>query len=274
MPELPEVETTRRGIATIMKGQTLKEFIVHEPRMRWPIPDELPSWVNNQVILACERRGKYLLLRFAHGTQLIHLGMSGSLRRVSMDAPRLKHDHVEWIFKNARFLLNDPRRFGSVLWHANEQGPLLEHPLLSRLGVEPFSDDFTAEHLYQGLQKRRIAVKPALLSGAIVVGVGNIYASESLFRAGIDPTVPANSISPARVKRLHQAIVITLEQALEAGGSSLRDYVTATGEPGAYFELHALVYDKLGQPCPKCQRPIKRIVQNQRATYFCSSCQR
>lgn len=274
MPELPEVETTRRGIATIMNGQTLKQFIVHESRMRWPIPAELPRLINNQTILACERRGKYLLLRFAHGTQLIHLGMSGSLRRVALDAPRLKHDHAEWILEDARFLLHDPRRFGSVLWHPTEEGDLSEHPLLKRLGVEPFSTDFTAKLLFDGLQKRSMAVKPALLSGSIVVGVGNIYASEALFRAGIHPMATANTLSLTRIKRLHQSIVDTLHDALESGGSTLRDYVTTTGEPGAYFELHARVYDKVGLPCPKCERPIKRIVQNQRATYFCSACQR
>lgn len=274
MPELPEVETTRRGIATIMNGQTLKKFIVHESRMRWPIPPDLPDLISGQTILACERRGKYLLLRFAHGTQLIHLGMSGSLRRVALDAQRLKHDHAEWVFADARFLLHDPRRFGSVLWHAADQGELLQHPLLRNLGVEPFGAEFTPELLYAGLQKRSVAVKPALLSGSIVVGVGNIYASEALFRAGINPMSPANSLSSARVKRLHEAIVITLQHALQAGGSTLRDYLNATGAPGAYFELHAQVYDKAGLPCPRCSRPIKRIVQNQRATYFCSACQR
>ncbi|MCQ9617236.1 bifunctional DNA-formamidopyrimidine glycosylase/DNA-(apurinic or apyrimidinic site) lyase [Paenalcaligenes niemegkensis] len=274
MPELPEVETTRRGIATVMNGQTLKEFIVHESRMRWPIPADLPELINKQTVLACERRGKYLLLRFAHGTQLIHLGMSGSLRRVPLDAPRIKHDHAEWVFEEARFLLHDPRRFGSVLWHSASSGELLDHPLLSRLGVEPFSEAFTPQHLYEGLQKRKLAVKPTLMGGDIVVGVGNIYASEALFRAGIHPEAPASSLSFARVKRLHQHIVLTLQEALDSGGSTLRDYVNATGEPGAYFELHARVYDKLGLPCPKCGRSIKRIVQSQRATYFCSACQR
>ncbi|HJD43667.1 MAG TPA: bifunctional DNA-formamidopyrimidine glycosylase/DNA-(apurinic or apyrimidinic site) lyase [Candidatus Paenalcaligenes intestinipullorum] len=273
MPELPEVETTRRGIATVMTANTLQEFIIHEPRMRWPIPAELPSLINGHTVQACERRGKYILLKFAHGWQLIHLGMSGSLRRLPLDAPRLKHDHAEWRFAEARFVLNDPRRFGSVLWHPATAGPVLAHRLLAKLGVEPFGAEFTAEHLYMGLQKRRLAIKPTLLSGSIVVGVGNIYASEALFRAGIHPELPANQLSETRTRLLHAAIQETLECALASGGSTLRDYVDATGTPGSYFSIHAKVYDKAGQPCQSCGQTIQRIVQNQRATYFCPQCQ-
>lgn len=274
MPELPEVETTRRGIATVMPGQILRQFIVHESRMRWPIPGDLPSLIQGHPVLACERRGKYLLIRFGHGTQIIHLGMSGSLRRVALDAPLRKHDHAEWIFDNARFLLHDPRRFGAVLWHSELAGPLLAHPLLAKLGIEPFDAKFTPDYLYDALHTKIQAIKPALLAGHIVVGVGNIYASESLFLAGINPRIASQRISRPRSRLLRDAILHTLNQALESGGSTLRDYVNAQGTPGAYFTLHSAVYDRAGEPCPRCATPIRRIVQGQRATYFCPQCQK
>lgn len=273
MPELPEVETTRRGIATLMPQQVLRQCIVHQPKMRWPVPPNMGELVQNKTVLACERRGKYLLLRFEHGYQIIHLGMSGSLRSAPMDAARLKHDHVEWIFDHSRFLLHDPRRFGAVLWHDLQDGPILEHPLLAKLGVEPFSPEFNPDSLFQQLANRSASIKSILLSGQTVVGVGNIYASESLFKAAIDPTTPAKSLNKHQVTALYQAIVETLQQALDSGGSTLRDYQNATGDAGAYFDLHALVYGKAGQPCPRCNNPIQRIVQNQRATYLCNQCQ-
>lgn len=274
MPELPEVETTRRGIAPIMTDQTLKTFLVHDTRMRWPVPGDMPATVSGKVVRHCGRRGKYLLIEFDHGTQIVHLGMSGSLRRVPLDEPRRKHDHAEWIFPGARFLLHDPRRFGAILWHPVEDGPASAHPLLSRLGVEPLDPAFNGEWLARAFAGRRLGVKQALLSGAIVVGVGNIYASEALFKAGINPRLPAGKLSLRRCAMLAQAIKDTLSQALESGGSTLRDYVNATGEPGAYFTLHAAVYEKAGQACIRCASPIRRIVQGQRATYFCPRCQR
>lgn len=274
MPELPEVETTRRGLATVVTNHKLRKLIVHESRMRWPIPDYLPSILQDKTVIACNRRGKYLLIEFEHGTQIVHLGMSGSLRNVPMDESLRKHDHVEWIFDDARFLLHDPRRFGCVLWHAKEDGPIEEHRLLAKLGVEPFSDKFTAEYLYNSIHNRKQAIKQLLLGGHIVVGVGNIYASESLFLAGINPLIAGAQVSKARAKLLHAAILKTLEQALASGGSTLRDYVNAQGTPGSYFTLHAAVYEHEGKPCPKCATPIKRIVQGQRATYFCPSCQK
>ena len=274
MPELPEVETTRRGIATIMPGRILQRLLVHEPRLRWPIPATLPSLLEGRRVLACERRGKYLLIRFEHGTQIVHLGMSGSLRRAAPDEALRKHDHVEWCFEDARFLLHDPRRFGAVLWHPAEDGPLLLHPLLASLGVEPLTPEFTADFLHQSLRGRSQAIKAVLLGGRVVVGVGNIYASESLYQAGIDPRTPACRISRPRCARLHEAIRHTLAQALESGGSTLRDYVNAQGSPGAYFSLHAAVYERDGQPCPRCGSLIRRIVQGQRATYFCPGCQK
>ncbi|WP_043684544.1 bifunctional DNA-formamidopyrimidine glycosylase/DNA-(apurinic or apyrimidinic site) lyase [Castellaniella defragrans] len=274
MPELPEVETTRRGIATVMPGRVLRRLIVHESRLRWPVPADLPALVRDAEVLACERRGKYLLIRFPRGTQIVHLGMSGSLRRVPMDEPPRKHDHVEWLFDEARFLLHDPRRFGAVLWHPAGAGPIEAHPLLAGLGIEPFDPAFTPELLHAGLRGSRQTVKQLLLGGRIVVGVGNIYASESLFLAGIDPRLPGARLSRPRSARLHAAILQTLGQALESGGSTLRDYVNAQGAPGAYFTLHAAVYEREGQPCPRCATPIRRIVQGQRATYFCPGCQK
>src|SRR5690606_19131745 len=161
MPELPEVETTRRGIATIMTGQVLQHFIVYEPRMRWPIPDALAGTISGRTVLACERRGKYLLIRFEHGTQIVHLGMSGSLRRVPLLEPRRKHDHAEWVFEQARFLLHDPRRFGAVLWHDATDGPVTGHPLLARLGIEPFDPQFTPRYLHDRLRGKTQAIKQA-----------------------------------------------------------------------------------------------------------------
>ncbi len=274
MPELPEVETTRRGIDAVATGQTLKKMVVHEPRMRWPIPADLPDLIQGHVLRACLRRGKYLLLEFDPGTVLVHLGMSGSLRSV-MDGELLRrHDHVEWVFEHATLRLHDPRRFGSVLWHPRSAGAVDAHPLLKKLGIEPFDPAFDGKWLHLGLSGRSMPIKQALLAGDIVVGAGNIYASESLFRARIHPKTRASRVSLARCVRLAEAIRATLTDALDSGGSTLRDYVNATGEPGAYFTLHAAVYDRMGEPCRVCGTPIKRIVQGQRATYFCPSCQK
>lgn len=274
MPELPEVETTRRGIDAVATGHTLKKMIVHESRMRWPIPKDLPKRVQGHTVRACRRRGKYLLIEFDHGTQLIHLGMSGSLRSVMNGELLRKHDHVEWQFEHVTLRLHDPRRFGSVLWHPINAGPIETHPLLSKLGIEPFDTGFNASWLKKGLAGRKMSIKQALLAGDVVVGAGNIYASESLFRARIHPKTQAARISLARCERLVTSLQSTLNDALQSGGSTLRDYVNATGEAGAYFTLHAAVYERDGQPCRVCATPIKRIVQGQRATYFCPSCQK
>jgi formamidopyrimidine-DNA glycosylase len=200
--------------------------------------------------------------------------MSGSLRVVPQQEFLRKHDHVEWIFDHATLRLHDPRRFGAVLWHPNEDGPIESHPLLAKLGIEPFDPRFDGSWLHRHFQKRGMAVKQALLAGSAVVGVGNIYCSESLFRAGIDPRTPAGKISLPRCERLAEAICATLSDALESGGSTLRDYVGASGEPGAYFAIHAAVYERAGQPCKVCGTPIRRLVQGQRATYFCPRCQK
>lgn len=230
--------------------------------------------VSGQVVRACRRRGKYLLIEFDTGTQLIHLGMSGSLRSVLKGELLRKHDHVEWHFDHVTLRLHDPRRFGSVLWHPKTDGPIENHPLLSKLGIEPFDRAFDAKWLKQGLADRKVSIKQALLAGDVVVGAGNIYASESLFRARIHPKTQASRVSLARCERLVEALKSTLTDALQSGGSTLRDYVNATGEAGAYFTLHAAVYERDGEPCRVCATPIKRIVQGQRATYFCPSCQK
>lgn len=273
MPELPEVETTRRGIAPTVEGRILRRLVVREPRMRWPIPADLAQRVEGQTVLAADRRGKYLLLRFAHGWMIVHLGMSGSLRHVDpAEAPR-KHDHVDWVFDGATLRLHDPRRFGAVLWHAAQDGPIEDHPLLAKLGIEPFDPRFDGAWLMRHARGRAAPIKQVLLAGDIVVGVGNIYASESLFRAGIHPRAPAGRLSAARCARLAQAVRDTLGDAIQAGGSSLRDYVGAGGESG-YFQINAYVYDRAGQPCRTCGTPIRRLVQGQRATFYCPRCQR
>ena len=274
MPELPEVETTRKGIDAVATGRVLQRLVVHDSRMRWPIPAGLPEWVKEQKVNACRRRGKYLLLEFDRGTQLIHLGMSGSLRSVQTGEILRKHDHVEWHFEHLTLRLHDPRRFGAVLWHPAEDGPVERHPLLQKLGIEPFDPCFNAEHLRKGFAGRQMAVKQALLAGDVVVGAGNIYASECLFRAKIHPATPAARLSYERCERLVVALRGTLKDALESGGSTLRDYVNATGEAGAYFTLHAAVYEQDGKPCKTCSRLITRIVQGQRATYYCPACQK
>src|SRR5690606_14501922 len=224
MPELPEVETTRRGIDAVITGKTLRRLIVRESRMRWPIPADLPSLLSERTVLECARRGKYLLLRFEHGTQIVHLGMSGSLRSVPSDEMPRKHDHVDWVFEDVTLRLHDPRRFGAVLWHADRDGPIIAHPLLAKLGLEPFDPRFDGAWLHQQFRGRSIAIKRALQAGSAVVVVGIIHASEGLFRAGIDPRTPASRVSLARCNRLADSVRATLADALASGGSTLRDY--------------------------------------------------
>jgi formamidopyrimidine-DNA glycosylase len=276
MPELPEVETTRCGIEQTAVGARLMSMPIRERRLRWPIENSLPDCILNHTLVACTRRGKYLLMEFDNaGTVIVHLGMSGSIRNCAPDSMWQAHDHLQWTFDNGNCLrYHDPRRFGSVLWHPRSDGAVLNHPRLTELGVEPLTDDFTAAHLLAGVKGKSQSIKQTLLAGHIVVGVGNIYASESLYRARIHPEMPAGRLTRAQAHRLVPAIVQTLNDALASGGSTLRDYVSASGEPGAYFTLHAAVYEKQGQPCQRCGTAIKRIVQGQRATYFCPRCQR
>lgn len=273
MPELPEIEVTRRGIAPLVEGRALRSLVVRESRLRWPVPPALAERVAGRTVLEAGRRGKYLLLHFGDGTMLVHLGMSGSLRVLPADTPASLHDHVDWLFDGQLLRLRDPRRFGAVLWHEGETATVLAHPLLARLGVEPFDPRFDGQWLHRHTRTRSAAIKQVLLAGDIVVGVGNIYASESLFRAGIHPATPAARLGPVRCERLAVAVRATLADAIAAGGSTLRDFVHSDGSSG-YFQINAYVYDREGLPCRVCSTPIRRMVQGQRATYFCPSCQR
>ncbi len=272
MPELPEVEVVRAGLESSLAGATVREVELRQPRLRWPVPDALASLLRGRTLACVRRRGKYLLLGFGDATLIIHLGMSGSLTVHSRLAPPARHDHLDIGFGDRWLRFRDPRRFGAVLWHPGD--PLAEpvHPLLASLGVEPLSDAFDGRVLYEGTRSRRVAIKQLLLSGHVVVGVGNIYASESLFRAGIRPSTPASRIGPGRCQRLAVAIRETLRDAIDRGGSTLRDFVGSDGE-GGYFQLECFVYGRAGQPCRSCARPVRMRHDQGRATYWCATCQ-
>ncbi|MCK0716319.1 bifunctional DNA-formamidopyrimidine glycosylase/DNA-(apurinic or apyrimidinic site) lyase [Chromohalobacter sarecensis] len=271
MPELPEVETTRRGIAPYIEGREIREVIVRQPRLRTPVPDDLADTLVGQRVGTLGRRAKYLLMPVGERTLLWHLGMSGSLRVARLgDMPR-KHDHVDLVVEDGAILrYHDPRRFGFVDWL---QGSLLEDPRLARLGPEPLSPDFDGERLYRLSRKRRIAVKPFLMNNAVVVGVGNIYASEALFLAGIDPRRAAGRISRERYERLAEAAREVLAAAITQGGTTLRDFVSGTGEPG-YFAQRLNVYGRQEAPCRRCGEPLRLATLGQRASVFCPHCQR
>jgi len=272
MPELPEVEVVRRGLSATAAGRTLTAVVRRAPKLRWPVPDDLPQRLVGRVLRSVDRRGKYLLLAFDHGSLIVHLGMSGTLAWIRPDEPLRAHDHFDLAFGDGVLRLNDPRRFGAVLWHDAADGSPLAHPLLASLGVEPFSDRFDGGLLHAATRGRRVAIKQLLLAGTAVVGVGNIYASESLFRAGIRPSTPAHRLSRVRCDRLAAAIRDTLAAAIAAGGSTLRDFVSSDGATG-YFQLECFVYDRAGQPCRRCAEPIRIRRQQQRATYWCARCQ-
>jgi formamidopyrimidine-DNA glycosylase len=272
MPELPEVEVVRAGVAACAVGRVVRRIDRRAPALRWPIPADLGHRVCGSTLRAVTRRGKYLLLEFDAGRVIVHLGMSGSLRWVEPDCPLRAHDHLDIVFDDGLLRLNDPRRFGAVLWHGADDGPVDAHPLLASLGVEPFSPAFDGELLFAATRGRRASIKQLLLSGSVVVGVGNIYASESLFRAGIRPGVAAGRIGRDRYRRLAGAIRCTLSAAIAAGGSTLRDFVSSEGESG-YFQLECNVYDRAGEPCRVCGEPVRTIRQQQRATYWCRRCQ-
>jgi len=270
VPELPEVETTRRGIAPWLEGARVEAVCIRDRRLRWPVPAALERALTGQIINAVERRAKYLLLRTAGGTALLHLGMSGSLRIVTAAEPASKHDHFDIRVQPGNILrFNDPRRFGCLLWADNDP---LSHPLLAGLGPEPLDAGFDGRYLHNLGRGRRVAIKPFLMNAAIVVGVGNIYANEALFRAGIHPLRAAGRISKARMERLASAVRSVLEESIRYGGTTLRDFYGGDGRPG-YFRHELRVYDRAGDPCPCCGRPVQHIVQAQRATYYCSACQ-
>jgi formamidopyrimidine-DNA glycosylase len=268
MPELPEVEVTRRGLAPQLTGRAISGVAVREPRLRWPVPAEVRR-LAGRTVRGVHRRAKYLLLDCGDGHLIMHLGMSGSLRLVAPGTPPGKHDHFDLVLGDRVLRLRDPRRFGAVLWAT---GDVATHPLLAHLGVEPLSAALDAEKLYALKRRHRAAIKLFLMDARRIVGVGNIYASESLFRAGIDPRTPANRVSLQKTKKLVAAVKQTLAAAIKAGGSSLRDYVGSDGSAG-YFQRRALVYDREGKPCRRCRGAVRRIVQGQRSTFFCPRCQ-
>ena len=270
MPELPEVETTRRGISPFLVGQTVQTVTIRQRQLRWPIPAELDNALPGQIITAVNRRAKYVLLQTAAGTALVHLGMSGSLRITDCDTAWKKHDHVSIELNNGRCLrLHDPRRFGALLWTS---APVEQHPLLQKLGPEPLGNNFNGPYLYELSRQRRTPVKLFIMDGTVVVGAGNIYASEALFMAGIDPRRAAGRISLARYEKLATAIRQVLQEAIAQGGTTLRDFVGSQGEPG-YFKQYLRVYDRQGEPCRSCQTPIRQIRLGQRSSYYCPHCQ-
>lgn len=270
MPELPEVEITRRGIAPHLCGQRVTAVRVRQPRLRYPVPDDLAQCLPGQVVLAVRRRGKYLLVEFAEGCLLLHLGMSGSLRIVAADLPAEKHDHFDLVVGAQALRLRDPRRFGAVLWLDH---PAAAHPLLARLGLEPLEPGFDGAALHGLCRGRATPIKLLIMDGHLLVGVGNIYASESLFRARIHPQTPAGKLSKARCERLASCLRETLQDALAAGGSSLRDFVHSDGSAG-YFQQQYFVYGRDDEPCRVCASPIRRLVMGQRASFYCPRCQR
>lgn len=270
MPELPEVETSRRGISPHILGKTFQNVIIRQPSLRWPVPESLAETLPGLKLERIDRRGKYLLLHTATGCLLLHLGMSGNLRITTSDQPVLKHDHVDFVFADQTILrFNDQRRFGAVLWTEN---PADKHPLLAELGPEPLSEHFSADYLLERCQNRRMPIKTLIMDSHVVVGVGNIYASESLFMAGILPTKPAGEVNLNDCQRLTAAIKTVLQWAIDQGGTTLRDFVNAQGKPG-YFQQSLSVYGRVGESCLKCAEPIQQLKIAQRASYFCSRCQ-
>ena len=336
MPELPEVETTRRGLSPHLEGSAISGVMIRNPRLRWPIPDNLPELLSGQTVISLKRRAKYLLLDcgsvhvrnatpdneihharsplpnpdgttshstklpkygsqvagylpytgeganeslrefHVNGTLILHLGMSGSLRILAQATPPELHDHFDLLLDNGKLMrLRDPRRFGAVLWH---EGDVHAHPLLAHLGPEPLEDypgknNFDARYLYRATRGRNIAIKTLIMNNHIVVGVGNIYACEALFSAGISPLLRAGKLSLARCDKLVTAIRSTLSAAILAGGSTLRDFVNASGNPG-YFQQQHWVYARAGEPCRCCGAPIKQIKQGQRSSFYCGNCQK
>ena len=271
MPELPEVETTRRGIAPHVTGRTVAGVVVRQPALRWPVPADLEHCLRGQTVTEVGRRAKYLLLGFRSGTLILHLGMSGTLRILMQQEPAGPHDHVDLIFDDASCLrLRDPRRFGAVLWTTEEPA---SHRLLRNLGPEPLGGGFDGDYLYQHSRGRRIAIKQFLMDGRVVVGVGNIYACEALYLAEIHPARAAGSISLPRYRRLADAIRERLQLAISCGGTTLRDFRSSSGQPG-YFQQQLNVYGRAGEPCAGCAATIRQIRQGQRSTFYCGRCQR
>ncbi|HEU4353604.1 MAG TPA: bifunctional DNA-formamidopyrimidine glycosylase/DNA-(apurinic or apyrimidinic site) lyase [Burkholderiales bacterium] len=269
MPELPEVEVTRRGLVPQLTGRMISSVTVREPRLRWPVPRDVLR-LAGRTVHTIRRRGKYLLVDCGDGHLILHLGMSGSLRVLSPGTPPQKHDHFDLVLGDRVLRLRDPRRFGAVLWAAGDADA---HPLLAHLGIEPLSRSLDSRRLYALTRAHRTAIKNFLMDGRRIVGVGNIYANESLFRAGINPRKPARRLTTEQCEKLAKAIKDTLRAAIRAGGSSLRDFVGADGAAG-YFQNRYWVYDRAGQECRRCRARIRHLQQGQRSTYYCPSCQK
>jgi formamidopyrimidine-DNA glycosylase len=276
VPELPEVETTRRGLAAHLTGLTISDVIIRNAKLRWPIPQDMPELLRGCTIVSLKRRAKYLLMDCGSGTLILHLGMSGSLRILPASSVPQKHEHFDLMLSNDTLMrLRDPRRFGAVLWHT---GDAATHPLLSSLGPEPLENDlsahnFDARYLHQATRGRSISIKQCIMDSHIVVGVGNIYANEALFRAGIKPQLAASKLTLPRCAKLVAEIRATLAEAIELGGSSLRNFVNTSGEAG-YFQQHYWVYGRSGEPCLRCGSLIKQIRQGQRSSFYCGHCQK
>lgn len=270
MPELPEVETVRRGLAPHLEQRRLLGARVRQPQLRWPVSSDLDSRLRGQIVHSLERRGKYLILRLDRGALICHLGMSGSLWLTDAATPPERHDHLDLLLDDGRLVrYRDPRRFGAILWSEDP----MQHPLIAHLGVEPLSSEFNGAWLHDLCRDRAIAIKTLLMDARRVVGVGNIYANEALFHAAIDPRMAAGRLSGPRCTRLVEAIRETLNRAIAAGGSTLRDFVDGQGTPG-YFQHSHYVYGRAGEPCLLCTTPIRRIRQTARSTFYCPNCQK
>lgn len=268
MPELPEVETTRRGLDPHIAGRRIAAFTVHEPRLRWRVPEDLAATLAGQLITGTGRRAKYLLIKLESGTLLVHLGMSGTLRIMPADTPRVAHDHYDLLLDSGNALrFNDPRRFGSLHYTS---GDPRQHPLLARLAPEPFEPAFSGEYMWNITRRRRASIKQVLMNSRLVVGVGNIYAAEALFRARIRPRRQAQSLSRQEAARLAKEVRAVLLLAIKVGGTTLRDYVGANGEPG-YFRQRLFVYER--KECRLCGSAIRRLTQQGRSSYYCPACQ-
>jgi len=271
MPELPEVETTRRGIEPHAVGRRIVAMRLYEKRLRWTVQEDLPDLVTGQFIRHARRRAKYLLLELDSGTLMLHLGMSGSLRVLPADVPLMPHDHFDLVLSSGNTLrYNDPRRFGSLHYITGDPN---EHPLLANLAPEPLGPVFNADYLWKVTRRRKVAIKQLLMNSTLVVGVGNIYASEALFKAKVRPKRQASSLTREEVTRLVRAVKSVLAMAIRVGGTTLRDYVGADGQPG-YFRQKLFVYERNKQPCRTCATPVRQLTQGQRSTYYCPACQK
>ena len=271
MPELPEVETSRRGIEPYLLNKTIKRITIRQHKLRWPIPADLPALAEGQKVREVCRRAKYIYLKLDSGNIIIHLGMSGSLRICTRDSLPEKHDHIDiQVSSNKILRLRDPRKFGCVLWQAAD---INQHKLINRLGPEPLSDSFNAQYLHDKANNRKCSIKALIMNSHIVVGVGNIYASEALFRASINPKRKAGNISLLRLEKLVSEIKLTLDAAIKQGGTTLRDFTGSDGQPG-YFSQKLLVYGRKGESCTQCGEPIKQFNQQARSTFYCPQCQK